>query len=80
MAANGHALQTIITRNGIADESGGTPFVIVLPFDTAVSSSYDDGRMRDEGMRIVTLSGVKNDLSKYLRMAEEEEIVITRHR
>jgi prevent-host-death family protein len=30
-------------------------------------------------MRIVALSDVKSDLSKYLRMAEEEEIVITRH-
>jgi prevent-host-death family protein len=27
----------------------------------------------------VPLSEVKNDLSKYLRLAEQEEIVITRH-
>jgi prevent-host-death family protein len=30
-------------------------------------------------MKKVPLSEVKNDLSKYLRLAEEEEIVITRH-
>ncbi|HEY3169897.1 MAG TPA: type II toxin-antitoxin system Phd/YefM family antitoxin [Thermoanaerobaculia bacterium] len=30
-------------------------------------------------VRRVPLSEVKDDLSKYLRLAEEEEIVITRH-
>lgn len=30
-------------------------------------------------MKQIPLSEVKNDLSKYLRMAEDEEIVITRH-
>jgi prevent-host-death family protein len=30
-------------------------------------------------MKKIPLSEVKNDLSKYLRLAEEEEIVITRH-
>lgn len=30
-------------------------------------------------MRHVALSEVKDDLSKYLRLAEKEEIVITRH-
>ena len=30
-------------------------------------------------MRHVPLSEFKDDLSKYLRLAEEEEIVITRH-
>ncbi len=30
-------------------------------------------------MKQVPLSEVKNDLSKYLRLAEQEEIVITRH-
>ena len=30
-------------------------------------------------MRQVALSEVKDDLSKYLRLAEKEEIVITRH-
>jgi prevent-host-death family protein len=30
-------------------------------------------------MKKVTLTEVKNGLSKYLRLAEEEEIVITRH-
>jgi len=29
--------------------------------------------------RAVALAKVKDDLSKYLRMAEQEEIVITRH-
>ena len=30
-------------------------------------------------MRAVALNVVKDDLSKYLRLAEKEEIVITRH-
>lgn len=30
-------------------------------------------------MRRVALSEVKDDLSKYLRIAEKEEVVITRH-
>lgn len=30
-------------------------------------------------MKEVALSDVKDDLSKYLRLAEKEEIVITRH-
>jgi prevent-host-death family protein len=30
-------------------------------------------------MKMVPLSAVKDDLSKYLRLAESEEIVITRH-
>lgn len=30
-------------------------------------------------MKQVALSEVKDDLSRYLRLAEEEEIVITRH-
>ncbi len=30
-------------------------------------------------MRTVPLSEVKDDLSKYLRLAETEEVVITRH-
>ena len=30
-------------------------------------------------MKTVPLSEVKNDLSKFLRLAEKEEIVITRH-
>ena len=30
-------------------------------------------------MKRIPLSEVKNDLSKYLRLAETEEIVITRH-
>ncbi len=30
-------------------------------------------------MKQIPLSEVKNDLSKYLRLAEQEDIVITRH-
>lgn len=30
-------------------------------------------------MKQIPLSEVKNDLSKYLRLAEEQDIVITRH-
>jgi len=30
-------------------------------------------------LKRIPLSDVKNDLSKYLRMAEEEDIVIARH-
>jgi prevent-host-death family protein len=30
-------------------------------------------------MKQIPLSEVKNDLSKYLRMAEDEDIIITRH-
>ena len=30
-------------------------------------------------MKTIPLNEVKNDLSKYLRLAEEEEIIITRH-
>src|SRR4051812_27601267 len=36
-------------------------------------------RGRVKRMKKVALSEVKDDLSKYLRMAEEEEVVITRH-
>jgi prevent-host-death family protein len=32
-----------------------------------------------KAMKQVTLSELKDDLSKYLRLAENEEIVITRH-
>jgi prevent-host-death family protein len=34
---------------------------------------------QDERMKEVPLSQMKDDLSKYLRQAESEEIVITRH-
>ena len=34
---------------------------------------------RKSGMKEVPLSAVKDDLSRFLREAEEEEIVITRH-
>lgn len=30
-------------------------------------------------MKLVALSEVKDDLSKYLRLAEKEEVIITRH-
>lgn len=36
-------------------------------------------RARGRRMRKVALSAVKDDLSKYLRLAEAEEVVITRH-
>src|SRR5437588_3676992 len=36
-------------------------------------------RNRGGAMRQVALSEIKDDLSKYLRLAESEEIVITRH-
>jgi prevent-host-death family protein len=35
--------------------------------------------MGNEIMKEVALSKVKDDLSRYLRLAEKEEIVITRH-
>ena len=35
--------------------------------------------VRKSGVREVPLSEVKDDLSRYLREAEKEEIVITRH-
>ena len=37
------------------------------------------GKRSKAGLRRVPLSEVKDDLSKYLRLAGEEEIVITRH-
>src|SRR5271165_5174333 len=36
-------------------------------------------RNRVKAMKQVALSEIKDDLSKYLRLAENEEIVITRH-
>ena len=36
-------------------------------------------RAREKRMKQVALSEVKDDLSKYLRIAEREEVVITRH-
>ena len=41
-------------------------------------SGYNPARMVN-AMKKVALSDVKDDLSKYLRMAEAEQIVITRH-
>lgn len=35
--------------------------------------------MKKRAMKQIPLSEVKNDLSKYLRLAEQEDIVITRH-
>jgi prevent-host-death family protein len=37
------------------------------------------GKGRRKNMKKVALSEVKDDLSKYLRVAEKEEVVITRH-
>jgi prevent-host-death family protein len=37
------------------------------------------GKGRRKDMKKVALSEVKDDLSKYLRAAEKEEVVITRH-
>ena len=37
------------------------------------------GTVRKSGMREVPLSEVKDDLSRFLREAETQEIVITRH-
>jgi prevent-host-death family protein len=37
------------------------------------------GRSGKARMRRVPLSEIKDDLSKFLRLAEEEEIIITRH-
>jgi prevent-host-death family protein len=36
-------------------------------------------RKKNDLMRTVPLSVVKDDLSRYLRLAESEEIVVTRH-
>lgn len=35
--------------------------------------------MVDNDMKRVALFEVKDDLSKYLRLAEKEEVIITRH-
>lgn len=35
--------------------------------------------MENKGMKRIALSEVKDDLSKFLRLAADEEIVITRH-
>jgi prevent-host-death family protein len=37
------------------------------------------GKIRKSGMRKVPLSEMKDDLSRFLREAETQEIVITRH-
>ena len=36
-------------------------------------------RKRETNMKKIALSEVKDDLSKYLRLATKEEVVITRH-
>ncbi len=36
-------------------------------------------RMGETTMKMVALSEAKDDLSRYLRMAEKEQVVITRH-
>ena len=35
--------------------------------------------MRGKRMKWVAIAEIKNDLSRYLRQAEKEEIIITRH-
>jgi prevent-host-death family protein len=37
------------------------------------------GKGRRKDMKKIALSEVKDDISKYLRLAEKEEVVITRH-
>ena len=37
------------------------------------------GPIRKSGVKLVPLSEVKDDLSHYLRLAETQEVVITRH-
>ncbi len=37
------------------------------------------GSIRKSGVKEVPLSEVKNDLSHFLRVAEKQEVVITRH-
>jgi prevent-host-death family protein len=41
--------------------------------------STGKGRHKSSPQRAVALATIKDDLSKYLRMAADEEIVITRH-
>jgi prevent-host-death family protein len=36
-------------------------------------------KRQEETMKTVALNEVKDDLSKYLRLAEKEEVIITRH-
>jgi prevent-host-death family protein len=45
----------------------------------AGSVGYRRRGIRRIGMKTAALSDVKNDLSRYLRVAEKEEVVITRH-
>jgi len=59
------------------DVSGATVEVlaIVAKSETRVMARTD----RKSGMREVPLSEIKDDLSRFLREAETQEIVITRH-
>jgi prevent-host-death family protein len=45
-----------------------------MPYDIILAPEA-----KEQPMKQIPLSEVKNDLSKYLRMAEEEDIIITRH-
>ena len=45
----------------------------------AIRDSAERSVSRVKAMKQVALSDVKDDLSKYLHLAENEEIVITRH-
>ena len=47
--------------------------------DAGPISGYNLARITVKAMKKVALSEVKDDLSKFLRLAENEEILITRH-
>ncbi|MCK7471505.1 MAG: type II toxin-antitoxin system Phd/YefM family antitoxin [Desulfomicrobium escambiense] len=47
--------------------------------NSEVKSSAMAGRSRGLDMKKAALSEVKDELSKFLRMAEQEDVVITRH-
>lgn len=52
------------------------PEAPVTPTDNRTRTSGSSGQ--EEAMMTVPLSAVKDDLSKYLRLAENEEVIITR--
>jgi len=43
------------------------------------SGEFDRERIKELAMREAALSEVKDDLSRYLHLAEKEDVVITRH-
>jgi prevent-host-death family protein len=58
----------------LAYESGVFPDLASLPGGRLMART-----IRKAGVKEVPLSEIKDDLSRYLREAETEEIVITRH-